>query len=226
MTAHPSSLRLDAIALGEPADDATAHHLRDCARCAAALAEARRPPHVPAWLDGLARPERPKPPRRPFGDRWLAALLAPALAAAIAAGLFALRPPQRRADGVREKAAPSVALYLKRGDAVSTWDGRSPLRTGDRIRIGIRGAGYRHVSVATISSSGGPPAVLHVGRLNASGESLLPTSFRVDSPGGAEVLSVILGDDAIAPAAHAAAPPGSPGNRWTLRITLPVEPAP
>lgn len=218
MIDHPSSFRLDAIALGEPTDEALARHLRECSRCAARLAELRRPPPVPAWLDDLARPPR----RRSFGAWRLAAVLSPALAAAVAVGLFA-STPWRGADGVREKGAPSVALYLKRGEAVSTWDGRAPLRPGDRIRVGIRAAGYRHVSVATIAPSRETPAVLFAGPLRAHGESLLPISFRVDARGGAEVLSVILGDDAISPAEHLAAPPRPPGTRWTVRFTLPEE---
>lgn len=218
MIVHPSSFRLDAIALGEPPDEAVARHLHECSRCAARLVEARRPTPLPPWLNDLARPPR----RRLLGEWRLAVALAPALAAVATIGLFALRGP----DQVREKGAASVALYLKRGDAVSTWNGRSPLRPGDRLRIGIRGAGYGHVSIAVIPASGGAPAVLYAGPLSERGESLLPISFRVDSPPRKEVLSVIVGDDPVAPAEHVASPPRSRGKRWAIRITLPEESPP
>jgi hypothetical protein len=219
MTAHPSHLRLDAFALGASGDPALHAHLAGCRRCAAVIAARRTPAEELAWVGEVRIPRR----RHRFPAR---AWLGPALALAAAAVLaVAVGPRLPRGPGPRAKGTPAVAIYLKRGDTVQAWDGRARVRPGDRLRLGIRGGGFRQVSVASLPP-GGAPALLYAGPLAADGETLLPVSFRVDLRGDAEVVSVILADGSIAAGEHARAEPSARAGSWSVRITLPKEALP
>lgn len=222
MSEHPSQYALDRAALGAPVPPEVAAHLARCAPCAATI-EARRSPEAPVpWL---ARVRLAAAPRR--RRRWWWLLPIPALAALAAAVPLVLRSAHVAAPGgeaTREKGTPIVTVYVKRGEAVTAWDGRTPLRAGDRLRVGVRGPGYAHLSVASLPSPGAP-VLLYAGPLAPSGgETLLPLSFRVDGAGQAEVLSVIASGEPVGLGAHAE-PPERVRQRgaWTVRLQLPKE---
>lgn len=227
MSEHPSPYALDRVALGAPPPAGVAAHLSACARCASEL-EVRRGAEGPSppWLAAVRASPAPRPRRR-----WAWLLPVPALAVVGIVLAVALRPAQVAqvapgADATREKGGPAVTVYVKRGDAVSAWDGRSPVRPGDRLRVGVRVAGYAHLSVASLPSPGAP-ALLYSGPAAPGGETLLPLSFRVDAAGPAEVLSVIASGEPIALSAHAE-PPERVRERgaFAVRLQLPKEVAP
>jgi hypothetical protein len=223
VNAHPSQYTLDRAALGASVAPPDAAHLSACARCAAVVASRRAAPPRPAWLDDVRLPPAAPRPRLPW-LRWVALL--PVATAAVAA--LVLLPGDRRPvdgpEGIRAKGTPSVAVYLKRADAVVAWDGRAPLRTGDRIRLGVRGAGYGYVSVASIPPAPAQPGVLYSGALSPEGETLLPIGFRVDDRGETEQLSVVLAAKPVGEEEHRTLPgPDRIRATWTTRITLPKE---
>jgi hypothetical protein len=210
---HPSFLALDGLRLGVP-DAALDAHLAGCARCRGYVQALGEAPAPPAWLEGVPAPAT-RAPRRP----WMALSLAFAAAAVLVVALpRAWRPPDA---GVREKGAPVLAVHLKRGAAVFVWDGRTPLREGDRVRLEVHGAAYRFVSVATAGAAGAGPAVMYAGPLAAQGATLLPMSFRVSGAGDEEVLDVLLAKAPIAAEAHAR--PAPPEDGWRQRLVLPRE---
>jgi len=221
VTPHPSQYALDRVALGEPPPPALGEHLATCPRCAAAVAERGRPAEAPAWL---ARLGAPRPARTPRRTPWRAWIMVPALAAAAVAGVLVignLREPSIGGDeDLRPKGAPRIALYVKRGEAVSTWDGRSPVRPDDRLRVGVRSGGYAHVSVASLPDAGAPQ-VLYAGPLAQGTETLLPLSFRVDERAGDEVVSIVVSARPVDPSAHVA--PGAPRGSWAQRLRIPKE---
>ncbi len=222
MSVHPSELDLDRAVLGVPVSAAVASHLRSCPRCAEAVEARRTAESIPGWVEGIrVRPAREA--RR--WPRW--GLAVPAAAAlAVALVVLPLRPSSSRLEELRAKGAPAIALYVKRGDQVSAWDGRSPVRPGDRLRVGVRGAGYTRLSVASILPSGAP-VLLHAGPLSADGETLVPMSFRVDDRGQAEVLSIVLSTQSVDASVHqgAAQALGRDGV-WAVRLYLPKETRP
>ncbi len=230
---HPSVLALDLAALGGQVPAEVARHLEACQACAATVAERRAAGPLPGWVHGVrVAPALVQPPslaaqllarlRRPA---WRLLPL-PAAAALVAAVVLLLPAPQPEPGGgaVREKALPAVAVYLKRGATVAAWDGRSPVQPGDRIQLGIRGAGFTHLSVASLQAGAGP-ALLYAGPLEPRGETLLPVSFRVDAGGDREELSIILAIQPVAPDAHGP-PSGEAASRgaWAARLLLPKEP--
>lgn len=221
MNAHPSQYALDRAALGATVPPAEAAHLSACARCAAIVASRREAPPRPAWLDDVRIPaSRPRPRARTALLGWAA--LAPIVAALVA--FLVLPGRQHDADGIRPKGVPRVSVYLKRADAVVAWDGRAPVRSGDRLRLGVQGAGYGYVSVASVPPPPASPTVLYAGALSPEGETLLPIGFRVDDRGDAERLSVVLSARPVEPDEHLAkANPGRQDTTWTTRITLPKE---
>lgn len=213
MTTHPSQLALDRVALGADPGPDLARHLAACSACARALAGRREAGPAPAWAAGLAAPPSPRHRSR---AGWLA--LVPALGAAALAAI--LLPGGREVPpAVREKGSPAVAIYLKRGAEVTTWDGHSPVRTDDLLRVGVRGGGYARVSVASLSASA--PALLYQGPLQEQGETLLPLSFRVEGQEGAEEVSVVLSEGPVPLSAHGA--PGPTPGRWSKRLRLAKE---
>lgn len=219
MNAHPSQFALDRVALGAPVAPSCSDHVAGCARCAEIVASRRAAPVRPAWLEQVPSPRVRRRPR-PLALRW-PILLPVATAALIAVALLpGLRPDD---GGIREKGVPQVSVYLKRADAVVAWDGHTPVRGGDRLRLGIRAPGFTHVSVASVPPSPALPSVLYAGELSAGGETLLPIGFRVDEWGDAEVLSVVITTHPVPPGAHDGRSLGGRDASWTTRITLPKE---
>lgn len=221
MTPHPSHYALDRAALGAPLEPAAARHVSGCARCSGIVASRRAATAPPPWLDAVPPPPRAERPSSGW-PRWLAVVpVAAALAAAVV-----LLPVERTGtgDAVRAKGAPVVAVYLKREGAVVAWDGRTPVRGGDRLRLGIRGAGFAHVSVATVPRAPAPPEILYAGPVAPDGETLLPAAFRVDGRGDEEVLSILLGAAPLPAERHATRCGALPPDRcWATRIALPRE---
>ena len=244
---HLSFLALDGLRLGRTPEAGERAHLTDCAACAGYLqagAEAAAPA-VPAWLSRAALPgspapqrgdvasaraQRVRPMRRPW--HWLLAFAPAAGAAALWLLVVRPQPPVRPAtqaaapalspaDGVREKGTPVVHLYVKRDQRVFAWDGKQPVRAGDRLQLDVRRAGFRFVSVAALPPrSDQPPQLLYQGALEA-GRPLLPISFRVDDRGSEEVLSVILGRDPVPDELHAlAGPPDGEAHTWRQILML------
>jgi hypothetical protein len=226
---HPSNYAIDRAALGAAVDATFSAHVSGCARCAGLLAARRRPADVEPWVATVrVRPRSRRSPAAAMLKRLRWALL-PAIGA-VAVGVAAISLPAFRdglaaSDATRAKGTPQVAVYVKRAEVVAPWDGRSPVRPGDRLRIGVRADGFAHVSVASVPSPSGAPAVLYDGALAPRGETLLPLSFRVDDRGASEVVSVVLSARAIAPSEHLTET-GVDRGVWHARLVLPKEVAP
>jgi hypothetical protein len=137
------------------------------------------------------------------------------VAAALVLAVFQPGPVSPGGAGeTREKGAPGVVVFIKRGDQVFAWDGRA-LRPGDRLRLQVAGTDFTRISVASLGDEG--PAVLYEGAVGRA-PALLPLSFRVDERGSEERLSVILGHSGIPPSLHTATdPPGV----WRRVLTFP-----
>jgi hypothetical protein len=212
MNEHPSFYALDRLRLGH-AGEADRDHARACAQCAAHLHLLAAPVPVPPWLAGVQR-------RAPRSRRVLWSALSAAAAAAIL--LVALRPGR---DQTREKGAPSIELFVKRGEEVFAWDGHRPVRAHDRLRLRVRGSGYGHVSVASLPAGAGPALVLYEGPL-PGGAALLPLSFQVDDQGSAEHLSVILGRRPVPAALHAPPAGDEADETWRQMLVIDKESEP
>jgi hypothetical protein len=217
-TSHPSFLALDRAALGDMTEEVRAH-LASCPPCAGHVDALGRPPPVPSWAVALSH----EPPRAPS----LLARLAPWGVAALAAGLAlvlwvprdteTLRAPMA---GLRSKGSPAVALYVKTGDAVRLWDGDSPVAEGDLLRLKVMPEGFTWLTVA--AAEGDSWQVLHEGPVPERGETLLPTSWRVEPGEQPERLLVILGHapipaESLAPLHEA---PTRTETLWVLPLTL------
>jgi hypothetical protein len=207
VTAHPSYYALDGVRLGGPVSPPVAAHLAACAPCSAYLASEAGP--APSWLGRASVPAPARPRRR----RWAW----PALALAAAVLVLVARP---RPEPIRDKGAPAVSVFVKRGEQVFLWDGERAVRPGDRLRLRVGGTTYRHVSVASLPS-GGAPAVLYQGALGDD-PLFLPLSFRVDERGHQERLSVIFGRDPVPPGLHRAET-GAPAETWRQILTFDKE---
>ena len=216
MSAHPSFYALERRRLGGGTDPGIDAHLAKCARCRAHVDGLDQVPAVPAWLE-----QAPVEPRQ----RW--AVLRPrmwavlSLAGAAAIALLVLRPrPSLDGDGSRAKGDPVITVHLKRGEIVSRWDGRTPLRAGDRLRLQIDGSRFRFVSVAALAP-GAVPQVLYAGALESRGTTLLPLSFRVEGVGDREVIDLVLAP--TPPGAELHARPETPTGIWRQKLVLPRE---
>jgi hypothetical protein len=217
-TAHPSFLALDRAALGDMPEEVRAH-LASCPRCAGHVDALGRPPPVPSWAVALAH----EPPRTAS----LLARLAPWGVAALAAGLALVLWVPRATEtlpapraGLRSKGSPAVALYVKTGDAVRLWDGEAPVAEGDLLRLKVMPEGFRWLTVA--AADGGSWQVLHEGPVPERGETLLPTSWRVEPGEQPEQLLVVL-SHAPVPASSLAPLHEEPARTealWVLPLTL------
>lgn len=220
---HPSRLELDGLLLdAAAAAPGTRAHVAACADCGAYLArlESAAAAPLPAALQVHAM--RPPVSQRP---RALPRLLrpvfvGPSLAAAAALALLVLRShphegrlasaPDREAAGVREKGGPRVTLYLQRGSGVWRWDEQERVRAGDRLRLEVAAAGYRHVTVAT-EAGGERLRTLYAGPLAERGATLLPASWQLDAQGRSETLVVLLSQAPIPEAELRRDAPARPG---------------
>jgi hypothetical protein len=213
VTEHPSFLRLDRFALGV-ADAEVSSHLEACAACRGHLGRLEQPVPVPAWARELGEKRRTPIWRR---------LLAPGLVAVAALGgllLVALpRTQEEPWDG--RKGAPSVGVYVEREGRVFLWDGQQQLQPGDRIALKVAPEGFTRVTVAALDH--GAAVELYAGAVEASGESTLARSFRLDAEPGDETLLVLFSRAPLPPKELEAAfaqPPRSRA-RWGVKLRLP-----
>jgi hypothetical protein len=222
-TSHPSFLALDRAALGDMTEEVRTH-LASCPRCAGHVDALGRPPPVPSWAVALAN----EPPRTPS----ILARLAPWGVAALAAGLALVLWVPRTTEtlpapmaGLRSKGNPAVALYVKTGDAVRLWDGESPVAEGDLLRLKVMPEGFRWLTVAAAEGDSWQVRswqVLHEGPVPERGETLLPTSWRVEPGEQPERLLVVLGHEPV-PAESLASLHEEPARTealWVLPLTL------
>ncbi len=185
---HPSALTLDRFVIDER-PESVGTHVAACAACAAFVAERRAwsterlPPGLGARLP-MARARR---------LAWPLVLLP---AAACAALLLVLSAGGEDSDPVRAKAAPAIAVYIKREAKVLLWDGRSPLHAGDRVQLEVAPEGYGFVAIAT--RAGETLTWLHHRSVttSAGGKSMLPFSMSVDADGDREWLAIVLSREA------------------------------
>ena len=209
---HPSFLVLNRAAVGTPpADAGAAAHLETCAACAAYISRMQVDLPPPAWALALADEK----PRR---ARWLKVLLP--LSAALAAVVLVVLP-SKQPPAFTAKGAPSVAVYVKRGEAVNAWDGGSPLRPGDRLQLQLAPEEFRFALVASLSDPAAPQ-ILYSGKL-PRGPSLLPVSFRVDDSPGPEQLLVVLATSPVFERDLTSLAKARRPDVWTLRLVLPKE---
>jgi hypothetical protein len=88
------------------------------------------------------------------------------------------------------KGAPSVAIYVKRGEVVSLWDGRAAFAPGDALRLKISPQGFDRVAVASLQ--GDNVTELYAGLVSARGESVLPPSWTLDAAPGPDALLLVF----------------------------------
>lgn len=185
MSPHPSYLELDRIALGA----APGEHVASCPRCRAYVdSVAPIDGAAPGWVGALAGG-----PRRPRW-RWLGGG-AMVLAVATIALVVAWPRPSRRPASTA-KGGPAVAVHIKRGDHVFTWDGRAAIQPGDRLRLEVSPAGFAHVGVFTPTGE----RLLPLYHAELPGTAVLPPAWEVDRAPGPEILVVVLSDRPVADA--------------------------
>jgi len=173
---HPSFFQLDRMVLGS-ADPEVATHVQDCEICLAHLGRVQQLLPIPAWLGDLEKTR---------WTWWLGGLGACAAAIAV---ILMIRGPQQPAE-VGAKGAPSVAVYVKRGESVSLWDGRAPFAPGDAFRLKISAQGFGRIVVASIQKDG--ITELYAGPVSARGESMLPPSWTLDAAPGPDILLLVF----------------------------------
>lgn len=190
---HPSFLQLDRMTLGGNTDEATAHHVQECAQCLAHLDRVTADRPIPAWAKDLGNPRR-----RRWANVWALA------GATAAAGLgLVLGLAIDTADGpgmVTAKGSPAVGIYVKRDQRVSLWDGRSAVRPGDSLRLKVVPDGFSFVTVFTRSDRKHRDhglLELHTAPVSPEGETILPVAWRVDDRAGDEVLFVVLSREPV-----------------------------
>ncbi|MGC4120954.1 MAG: hypothetical protein QM765_41540 [Myxococcales bacterium] len=185
--AHPSFLELDRAALGSIGEPLR-QHLESCQACRSHVERVQQPLPVPAWI----REEATRPKRR-----WLPSLAGSLAALATAAvAFFVLWSGPVSKPEVQIKGQAAVALFVKRGEQVRLWDGRSPVRPGDLLRLKVVPEGLGQVLVAVPTPDGGLSA-LYQGVIATREETLLPESWRVDDSAGPEVLAIALSAERI-----------------------------
>ena len=211
MSGHPSFLQLDRHALGA-GDGTTARHLEACAECRAHLGRLGQPVSPPEWVRALE--DQPR-------SRWLRWPQLAALGAlACAAVVFAMLPGRRDPEDLGRKGSPSVAVYVKRGERVSLWDGSAPFRAGDGLQLRVMPSGFPHATVASVE--GASLRRLYSASVPPEGTTLLPLSFTLDAAPGPEVLLLVF--SAGEPSDHelknalVELPRGR--RQWATRLTL------
>ena len=172
---HPSFLQLDRFALGS-GDAEISEHLRDCQPCNAHFGRSSLPVAMPAWARELPKPRR-----------WRWTLLALSLSTAAAVAVVVV--PRGHSE-VTAKGNPSVAVYLRRGEHVSLWDGVQPLQPGDAVQLKVQTFGYSRITVGSIES--GKVQTLYEGVAQADAATLLPQAFTLDGANHDEALLVVF----------------------------------
>lgn len=154
---HPSSIDLEAFAVGEPLPSAAASHVEECADCTAFVEELRALTSTgPTQREAAAAVARAAPPE-PKRRLWLVATsVVTPLAAAAAILLLARRPlppdrviPAEPAMATTSHAEPAsepdtrfkgglqVAVVRERGGEQARFSGAVKVRPGDRIRVEV-----------------------------------------------------------------------------------------
>ena len=244
---HPSYPELDCYHLGGEASGSPSlrEHLSGCLRCGEYLASLgiAKSATPPDWLAQLGaappriRGHRPELAARSMGRRWMRRAAGMLLAASAAAVLLVLAlprsipPPQKETPILLPKGEPAVTVFLKRAERVWQWDGRSVLRPGDRLRLKISATGYGYVAIGAPAAEPHRVRLLYEGRLVSSApDTLLPSSWEVDSQPGPEVLHVFLSrgplpQEQLRPPGSAELVGGS-GAVWKKTLLLPKEHVP
>lgn len=205
---HPSRLAVDRYALGEASPEIEAH-VRTCPHCRAHLDSVRAKLPLPGWAAAMTAPR----PARP----WFRMMAFGAAAAAASLALL-LRPSPPRTTA---KGPPAVTVWLKRGDAVTAWDRRTPLRSGDDIRLEAAAGGYSYLTI--VSAAGGRSTTLYQAKLDPSGKPNLSPAWKLDGRGAEEHLAVLFTQ---APVDDAQLPPllsRRDGDTWCIHEILPKE---
>src|SRR5215831_11325766 len=128
---HPSFLELDRIRLGAGSAQAR-EHLAHCSACAEHFKRLDRSAPVPQNVIDLEKQKTIS-----LWKKW------PMLVLAATSALVVLLVPTvinetHKSDVLRAKAGnPAIAVFIKRGDATTLWDGRSSVHPGDRIRLEV-----------------------------------------------------------------------------------------
>jgi len=209
---HPSLLALDRFSVDRQ-DPAVAAHVATCARCSGHLQRVAAPPPEPPWLRGLERRGGKRLRAISWWHRWS---LVCAGVLTIGGGALLLRSREPLDAGA--KGMPSIAVYIKRGDAVSLWDGRSAVHAGDAVQLKVAATGYARVTVA--AAGGGELTELYSGP--AARDGLLPRSWTVDDAPGPEILLVAFSQTPLSKdrqEAALAALPRTP-EVWATRLEL------
>ncbi len=94
---------------------------------------------------------------------------------------------------VAAKGEPGVAVYVMREGRVFSWNGSESVRPGDRIRLGVAPASFRHVAVYT--RTGGNVVTLYRGEVD--GPTDLPAAWTVDEQGEVEQMVVVLSEQSL-----------------------------
>jgi hypothetical protein len=213
VSAHPSLLQLDRASVGA-GDAGTADHLRACARCSAHVGRVQQELPIPAWVRELGASRRGAAGK----DWWLhPRSLLGAVVLLGAAGLFLWKIPSRIDQWeAGAKGMPSVAVYVKRGGAVSLWDGVAPLQVGDAVQLKVAVEGYSRVTVAAVQDG----TLTQLYAAPASGEGLLPRSWTVDDAPGPEILLVAFSRAPLTEAGQQEALATLPRTReiWATRL--------
>lgn len=181
MSAHPSFLRLDRLALGADDREAAAH-ATSCSGCAAHLERCAQRLSVPGWAGALAHPRRTRWWRSPH-------LVAIGGMAALAV-VVAIGPRLAPREGVSSKGSPAVAVYVKRGERVVLWNGVQPLHAGDSVQLRVQPAGFAHVTVGAVEGT----TVHELYRAESAGNStlLVAQAFTLDGASPDERLLVVF----------------------------------
>ena len=132
-----------------------------------------------------------------------------AAAAAVESGDGA--PPSPPYTNVR--GAPSTGVYVRRGPRTALWDGQTPLRAGDALRIRVAPEGYTRVTVF-LQKALAPWSVLYEGDIDPRRTQLLPRAWELDGHNEDERLVTVLSHHAVNEALARAALAGHNTSLW------------
>jgi hypothetical protein len=144
---------------------------------------------------------------RPFKkNRLLVVAVAISLVVGVLLAAIVARTQQRGPEG-SAPAQPAVAVFIKRGNHVARWDGRSPVQPGDLLSVELVAERFRRVRVISRSKSGtGTP---YQGDVPADRSWLLPVTFEVDDRDLTHILDIVLSEGP------------TPGQTWSTVLLLP-----
>jgi hypothetical protein len=196
---HPSFLALDRAHLGAPTAETRAH-LSGCEACRGYLTLLAEPMSASSSVALRSKLDASVGQRRLS----LAWVFGPASLAAFACALFLFmahrQPEAGRSDTeyLGAKGFRSVWIYVKHGTETKLWDGKTPLATGDRVRLKLDPGSYHHVEVYALSDPR-HPALLYSGVLSPGHNFTLPEAWELDDSKAAEQLYVVFSDAPVEP---------------------------